>query len=131
MSTDGKMTPLVIDAVQLSRVRMDELLTRVGAGLPPDVRRELAAGLEAILVDAISQFSSHRPETDDFLSIAEAATQLFVSRPNISKLLEQGKLELHHETGVDRFITKASVLDYLAARDAAADAYQASASGEE
>ncbi|WP_321797601.1 hypothetical protein [Caballeronia sp. J97] len=131
MSTDGKMTPPVTDAVQLSRVRMDELLTRVGAGLPPDVRRELAAGLEAILVDAISQFSSHRPDTNDFLSIAEAATQLFVSRPNISKLLEQGKLELHHESGIDRFVTKASVLDYRAARNAAADAYQASASGEE
>jgi len=130
MSTDAKMTPPVIEAVQLARRRTDELLTRVGAGLPPDVQSELATGLEAILVDALSRFSSHPPDTTDFLSIAETATQLFVSRPHVCELLEQGKLELHHETGSDRFVTKASVLNYRAERAAAVDAYQASKSDE-
>ncbi|MFP3604381.1 helix-turn-helix domain-containing protein [Paraburkholderia sp. SIMBA_053] len=130
MSTDAKISPSIADAVQLARVRMDEMFGRVGASLPSDVRRELSAGVEAILVDVLSRHPAWRHDTDDFLSIAEAATLLFVSRPHISKLLEQGKLELHHEKGSDRFVTKASVLEYWATREAAVEAYKASTSDE-
>jgi excisionase family DNA binding protein len=131
MSTDGKSSPSIADAVLLARVRMDEIFTRVGASLPFDVRRELSAGVEAILVDVLSRHPAWRHDTDDFLSIAEAATLLFVSRPHVSKLLEQGKLEFHHKKGDDRFVTKASVLEYSATREAAIEAYNASTSGEE
>ncbi|MFM0719899.1 helix-turn-helix domain-containing protein [Paraburkholderia strydomiana] len=128
MSTDGKIPPSIADAVQLARVRMDEMFRRIGASLPPDVQRELSAGVEAILVDVLNRHPAWRHETDDFMSIAEAATLLFVSRRHISKLLEQGELELHHEEGSDRFVAKASVLKYRAAHEAAIEAYNASTS---
>jgi len=131
MSTDGKISPSIADAVQLARVRMDEMFRRVGASLPSDVRRELSAGVEAILVDVLSRHPAWRHDADDFLSISEAAALLFVARPHISKLLEQGKLELHHEKGNDRFVTKVSVLKYWATREAAVEAYNASTSDEE
>jgi excisionase family DNA binding protein len=131
MSTDGKISPSIADAVRFARVRMDEMFRRVGASLPSDVRLELTAGVEAILVDVLSQFPAWRHDTDDFLSISEAATLLFVSRPHISKLLEQGELALHHDEGNDRFVTKASVLKYWATREAAIEAYNASTSDEE
>lgn len=131
MSTDGKISPLIADAVQVARVRTDELLRRVGASLPSDIRRELSAGVEAILVDVLSRHPAWRHDADDFLSIAEAATLLFTSRPHVLKLLEHGKLEVHHEKGSERFVTKASVLEYSATREAAAEAYNASTSDEE
>ena len=130
MSTDGKISPSIAGAVQLARVRMDEMFKRVGASLPSDVQRELSAGVEAILVDVLSRHPAWRHDTRDFLSIAEAATLLFVSRTHISKLMEQGKLELHHQQGSDRFVTKVSVLEYWAARQAAVQAYNASTSDE-
>jgi excisionase family DNA binding protein len=128
MSTDGKIPPSIADAVQLARVRMDEMFRRIGASLPSDVRRELSAGVEAILVDGLNRHPAWRHETDDFMSIAEAATLLFVSRSHILKLLEQGELELHHEEGNDRFVTKASVLKHWVTREAAIEAYNASTS---
>ncbi len=71
------------------------------------------------------------PDTDDFMSTADAAKLLFVSRPHVVKLLEQGKLKLHHTTRNNRFLTKASVLAYQAHLDAAAKVYQASTTDEE
>ncbi|SAK72552.1 hypothetical protein AWB75_03901 [Caballeronia catudaia] len=71
------------------------------------------------------------PDADDFMSTAEAAKLLFVSRPHVVKLLEQGKLKLHHTTRNNRFLTTASVLAYQAHLDAAAKAYQASTTDEE
>lgn len=130
MSTDGKISPSIAGAVQLARVRMDEMFKRVGASLPSDVQRELSAGIEAILVDVLSRHPAWRHDTRDFLPIAEAATLLFVSRTHISKLMEQGKLELHHQLGSDRFVAKVSVLEYWAARQAAVQAYNASTSDE-
>lgn len=70
-------------------------------------------------------------EAGDFMSIAEAAKLLFVSRPHVLKLLEQGKLKLHHEAGNNRFVVKASALAYQADLRAAEKAYQASGAGEE
>lgn len=64
-------------------------------------------------------------DTDEFMSIAEVATALFVSRLHVRKLLEQGKLELHHETKDGQFVVAASVHAYKAARQAAKDAYNA------
>ncbi|WP_220274682.1 excisionase family DNA-binding protein [Trinickia dinghuensis] len=110
---------------------MSELLARVGASLPFDVQRELLAGVEAILVEALSRHPAWRPDVADSLSVSEAATLLFVSRPHILKLLQQGKLTLHHETGSDRFITKASVMEQLATRNAAVETYNSSTSDED
>jgi len=70
-------------------------------------------------------------EAGDFMSIADAAKLLFVSRPHVLKLLEQGKLKLHHIAGNHRFVEKASVLAYQADQRAAVRAYQASTAGEE
>lgn len=55
MSIDGKIPPSIADAVQLARVRMDEMFRRIGASLPSDVQRELSAGVEAILVDVLNR----------------------------------------------------------------------------
>ncbi|MFM0239842.1 hypothetical protein [Paraburkholderia phytofirmans] len=66
------------------------------------------------------------PDADDFLSTAEAAKLLFVSRPHVVKLLKQDKLKLHHKAGNTQFLTKASVLAYQAHQRAAEKAYQAS-----
>ncbi|MEC5407139.1 helix-turn-helix domain-containing protein [Paraburkholderia sp. MPAMCS5] len=66
------------------------------------------------------------PDADDFMSTAEAAKLLFVSRPHVVKLLKQDKLKLHHKAGNIRFLTKASVLAYQAHQRAAEEAYQAS-----
>ncbi|WP_322104852.1 hypothetical protein [Paraburkholderia sp. J41] len=65
------------------------------------------------------------------LSVADAAKLLFVSRPHVLKLLEKGKLELRHETASEQLVTRASVQRYQAEREAAARAYQDSASNEE
>lgn len=66
------------------------------------------------------------PDADDFMSTAEAAKLLFVSRPHVVKLLKQDKLKLHHTAGNTRFLTKASVLAYQAHQCAAEKVYQAS-----
>lgn len=70
-------------------------------------------------------------DTDDFMSTGDVAQLLFVSRPHVVKMLEQGKLKLHHKTGKNRFVEKASVLAYQADQRAAEKAYQASAGDEE
>jgi excisionase family DNA binding protein len=70
-------------------------------------------------------------EAGDFMSIADAAKLLFVSRPHVLKLLEQGKLKLHHIAGNHRFVEKVSVLAHQADLCAAVKAYQASTGGEE
>lgn len=68
---------------------------------------------------------------DAFMSTADAAKLLFVSRPHIVKLVEQGKLELHHVTGQTRFVKTESVLAYQKARQTATAAYQSTAGQEE
>ncbi|RQU47892.1 helix-turn-helix domain-containing protein [Burkholderia cenocepacia] len=65
------------------------------------------------------------------MSTADAAKLLFVSRPHVVKLLKQGKLKLHHKTGNNRFVTKASVLNYQADLRAAEKTYQGSTADEE
>jgi len=66
------------------------------------------------------------PEADDFISTADAAKLLFVSRSHVVKLLEQGGLTLHHKAGNNVFLTSASVLAYRAHQRDAAKTYQAS-----
>ncbi|CAL8477108.1 helix-turn-helix transcriptional regulator [Caballeronia sp. S22] len=70
-------------------------------------------------------------DADEFISTADAAKLLFVSRPHVVKLVEQGKLKLHHKMGSNLFLTKSSVLRYQADQQAAARTYQTSASEEE
>ncbi|MFP3549135.1 helix-turn-helix domain-containing protein [Paraburkholderia sp. SIMBA_049] len=70
-------------------------------------------------------------EADGFMSIADAAKLLFVSRPHLVKLLEEGKLELHRGVGNNRFVTKSSVLAYQEHQRAAVIAYQVSATDNE
>ncbi|WOD17126.1 helix-turn-helix domain-containing protein [Paraburkholderia kirstenboschensis] len=81
---------------------------------------------------AADEFAKSRhADADDFMSIAEVAKLLFVSRAHVVKLLVQGKLKLHHKTGNNQFVMKASVLNYQAEQRAAAKAYQASTPEEE
>jgi excisionase family DNA binding protein len=86
--------------------------------------------VEAILSEVLSQHFARRADADDFMSTADAARLLFVSRPHVVKLVEQGKLKLHHKTGNNLFVLKASVLGYQADQEAAVRTYQTSA-GEE
>ncbi|CAN7770470.1 helix-turn-helix domain-containing protein [Caballeronia sp. LjRoot34] len=72
-----------------------------------------------------------RPDVDEYMSTADAAKLLFVSRRYVVKLLDQGKLKLHHITGNNRFVRMDSVLAYQAAQQAAIAAYHASAAEEE
>ncbi|MFM0169144.1 excisionase family DNA-binding protein [Paraburkholderia sediminicola] len=72
-----------------------------------------------------------RPDVDEYMSTADAAKLLFVSLSHVVKLLDQGKLKLHHVTGNNRFVGKNSVLTYHAAQQAAIAAYQASAAEDE
>jgi excisionase family DNA binding protein len=51
-------------------------------------------------------------EADGFMSIADAARLLFVSRRHLVKLLDDGELEVHRGAGNNRFVTKSSVLAY-------------------
>jgi excisionase family DNA binding protein len=74
---------------------------------------------------------AHEADAGDLMSTAEAAALLFVSRPHVVKLLEQGKLKLHHKTGNNRYVTRTSVLHYQAVCQTAAKAYRTSASDEE
>jgi hypothetical protein len=64
------------------------------------------------------------PDEDEFCSVSDAAKLLFVSRPFARKLVEQGRLEVHHKTADDEFVTCASVLRYQADQEAARQAYQ-------
>jgi hypothetical protein len=64
------------------------------------------------------------PDKDEFCSVADAAKLLFVSRPFVRKLIEQGRLEVHHKTADDEFIMLASVLRYQADQEAARQRYQ-------
>ncbi|MFM0039332.1 helix-turn-helix domain-containing protein [Paraburkholderia strydomiana] len=70
-------------------------------------------------------------DAEDFMSIADAAKLLFVSRPYLVKLLGEGKLKLHSGAGNNRFVTKSSVLAYQEHQRAAVIAYQASATDNE
>lgn len=60
---------------------------------------------------------------DEVMSTSEAAKLLFVSRPHVVKLIEEGKLPLHHITGRNRFLRKADVLEYKAKKMAEATAF--------
>lgn len=132
MSTDRKLsTQSVVNAIALVHERMDELFRNVRASVPHAIQRELLSGMEAILVEILTQHPVWRVDDDDFMSTAEVAKALFVSRPHVVRLLEQGMLKLHHKTGTNYFVMKASVLDYLADRQAAINAYRASEPDEE
>ncbi|WP_322046626.1 helix-turn-helix domain-containing protein [Paraburkholderia sp. J67] len=132
MPNEGKIaTPSVADALALAHERMEELFKGLGASLPAEVQREVTNGVEAILVEVLSRYTDWQRVAGEFMSIAEAATLLFVSRPHVMKLVERGQLKLHHKTGNNCFLTKTSVLEYHAARQDAAKAYNASSLHEE
>lgn len=71
--------------------------------------------------------SSH---ANSFMSTAQAAKFLFVSRPHVVKLIEQGKLRIHHKTADNCFVTTVSVLAYQTTQQEAMTAYNASNSDE-
>ncbi|WP_353189890.1 helix-turn-helix domain-containing protein [Pandoraea pnomenusa] len=77
-----------------------------------------------------SRGPSSQREGDEFMSTSDAAKMLFVSRPHIDKLIDQGKLKLHHITGNNRFVRKDPVLAYQAGQQTGIKAYQAAASDE-
>ncbi|MFP3550508.1 hypothetical protein SB861_07315 [Paraburkholderia sp. SIMBA_049] len=132
MSKDRKIsTPSIADAMALAHERMEDLFRRLGAGLPADLQREISSGVDAILIEILSQHPAGRTDASEFMSTAEAAMLLFDSRPHVVKLLEQGKLNLHHKSGNNRYVTRASVLHYQSACQMAAKAYRTSASDEE
>ncbi|RKR36200.1 hypothetical protein [Paraburkholderia sp. BL17N1] len=91
MSNDRKIsTPSIADAMALAHERMEELFRRLGSSLPAELQRELSSGVDAILTEILNQHPARRADAGDFTSTAEAATLLFVSRPHVVKLLEQG-----------------------------------------
>ncbi|VVD63055.1 hypothetical protein PPN31114_00203 [Pandoraea pneumonica] len=70
-------------------------------------------------------------EDDEFMSIADAAKMLFVSQTHVAKLIDQGKLKLHHITGSNRLVRTDSVLAYQAGQQIGIEAYHSAASDEE
>ncbi|WP_414446776.1 excisionase family DNA-binding protein [Burkholderia sp. 22PA0099] len=65
-------------------------------------------------------------DDNEFMTVAEAATLLFVSRPHVMKLLEQGTLKRHLRPGNELFVDRKSALQYQAACESAQRAYNAS-----
>ncbi len=127
MPTDEKTATVSIhEVMNLAHARTEELLRNLGPRVPADVQQEIASGFDAILEELLNQ-----PAAVEYMSTAEVAKLLFVSRPHVVKLIDQGKLKLHHVTGQNRFVRTDSVLIYQAAQQAAIDAYQASAGQEE
>ena len=101
------------DVMRLARTRVDRLLKRVGPRLPPETRSLLSEEIESVLRLFEENMPAHRDTSDDeVISTSEAAKLLFVSRPHVVKLVEEGKLPLHHITGQNRFLLKADVLRY-------------------
>ncbi|EKS70388.1 MULTISPECIES: hypothetical protein [Caballeronia] len=49
---------------------------------------------------------------DGTISVAQVAGLLFVSRPHVIKLIEQGMLRLHHRDGAEMFVRTEDVLAY-------------------
>ena len=130
MTTDERVVTVAISqALKLAHTRTEELLRNLGPRVPADVRREIARGVDAILEEVLNQHS--RVDSDEFLSTVEAAKLLFVSRPHVVKLVDQGKLKLHHKTGNNRFVTKASVFAYQLVQQASVAAYHASTTDED
>jgi excisionase family DNA binding protein len=132
MTTDEKIATTTIDEVmKLAHERTEELFRHLGPRLPAEVRQEISRGVDAILEEALSQHPALKPDNEEFMSTAEAAKLLFVSRPHVVKLIEQGKLELHHMTGQNRFVKTESVRAYQQAQQTAIAAYQSTAGQEE
>jgi excisionase family DNA binding protein len=128
MSTDEEISAVPRPgAIELAHKRLNELFERLSPRLQSDVQQELFKGMQTILDDVLKRI----PDAAGFFSIADAAKLLFVSRPHVLKLLEQGKLELHQETGNNQFVTEASLRSYQADQRAREQGYQASAGGED
>jgi excisionase family DNA binding protein len=128
MSTDEEISDVPRPgAIKLAHERLNELFERLGPRLQSDVQQELFRGVQAILDDVLKLM----PDAAGFFSVADAAKLLFVSRSHVLKLIEQGKLELHHKPGTDLFVSEASLRGYQANHEAAVQTYQASAADEE
>jgi len=101
--------------MRLARTRADELLKRVSPRIPAEAQTLLSEEMENVL----RVFEENMPALrgtphDEVISTSEAAKLLFVSRLHLVKLIEEGKLSLHHITGQNRFLQKADVLEYKA-----------------
>ena len=81
--------------------------------------------------EVVSQHSFGQPDSDEFMSTTEVSKLLFISRPHVLKLIDQGKLKIHHKTGRTLYVMMASVLAYRVAQQKAVAAYQASSGGDE
>lgn len=86
--------------------------------------------VKPVLKAAEDVANSRQADANAFMSTGEAAKLLFVSRRYVVKLLEQGRLKLHHKTGNNRFVTKASALKFQSDQRAAVKRYQASTADE-
>ena len=60
---------------------------------------------------------------NEVISTSEAAKLLFVSRPHVLKLIEEGKIPIHHVTDQNQFLRKSDVLAYKAKKIAEAKAF--------
>ncbi|MFM0002103.1 excisionase family DNA-binding protein [Paraburkholderia dipogonis] len=131
MSTNAKISPpSEAEVMALAHKRMEEMFRNLGSRVPAEVQQELSSGMDAIVGEILSLHFSRRADADDFMSTGEAAKLLFVSRRYVVKLLQQGRLKLHHKTGNNRFVTKASTLKFQSDQRAAIKRYQASTADE-
>ncbi|REG59665.1 excisionase family DNA binding protein [Paraburkholderia sp. BL6669N2] len=78
---------------------------------------------DAELEDVSSMPALRGTPDDEVISTSDAAKLLFVSRPHAVKLVEEGKLPLHHITDQNRFLRKADVLEYMAKKKAEAKGF--------
>src|ERR1700754_5211612 len=112
------------EVMRLARTRADELLKRVSPRIPAEAQSLLSEEMENLLRVFEENMPALRGTRDDeVISTSETAKLLFVSRPHVVKLIEEGKLPLHHITGQNLFLRKADVFEYKAKKKAEAKAF--------
>jgi excisionase family DNA binding protein len=124
VTTEGHDELTAEAVMRLARARADELIRRVSSG----ISRETQVLLSHELEDLLRVFEDNLPSLqgshdEEVISTSDAAKLLFVSHPHVVKLVEEGKLPLHHLTGQNRFLRKVDVLAYRAKKSLEARAF--------
>jgi excisionase family DNA binding protein len=124
--TETETETLTVEEVLRRAKKQTEELFRA-AKLPPGAwDATISFGIDNVfqyVVENIAAAREAEATADGPISTEAAAKLLFVSRPHVVKLIEEGTLPLDHVTGQNRFVLRSAVLAYKAQRDAAAKAY--------
>ena len=116
MTTDEQDQLTREEVMRRARELAEEIFRDLQPRLPDEVQDDVSKGLADVLrmvEDSLTVLAKPIPAGhEEFISTAEAARLLFVSRPHVVKLIDEGTLPLHHRTGQNRFVLKADALAY-------------------